>query len=168
MQHEEYRVKLLNDQGQLVGHKLRKEVDKRQDILHCADVLVFQGEQLLLSKIPATTLYGDCWGATTATMIREGEASEDAARRALQKELGIKDAQLILLGERFFVYPDGVKRLKSTFWCRVESAPEPNPEDIEELRTFNQMETQVLMEDSESVAPTLLGIWQTYRDKLPL
>ena len=80
MQHEDALVNVLDDQGNIIGTKLRKEINKRADIVHCADVIVIRPDQkIVLAKLPTGTLYENTWATTAATMIRAGEEAEDAA-----------------------------------------------------------------------------------------
>lgn len=164
---QESLIILLNDQGQVIGSKPRNEIDKVHDIVHCTDVLLMQSGELILSRVPEGNLYGGLLSASCATMVRVGEEAEAAAHRALQKELNIDTAQLTLLGEHFFTYPDGVKRLKTTFAADFEGNITANPKDIAELVYLTRDELEgALKEKPEQFAPTFLGLWEVYQHRI--
>ena len=160
---------ILDDAGNVVGSKPRKDIDKVKDAFWCSDVLVFDGNhQLLLSKIPVNNLYAGLWGSTTATILRENENPEDAAIRVLHKELGIENASPTKLGEKFFIYADGVKRKKSTYFIVSHHELRPNPEDIAELKAWNRSELEsFITSNPEQFAPTFLGIWESVKEMIP-
>ncbi len=169
MNHQDALVILLDESNAIIGSKPRKDIDKVHDVFWCADVLVFDtGHQLLLSKIPEGNLYSGLWATTTATLLREGETADIAALRSLKKELNIEGVTPTELGEHFFVYPDGVKRRKTTYFCTIDHAPMPNPADIAELRAWNRADLEsAIASTPELFAPTFLGIWEQYSSKLP-
>lgn len=155
-------VKILNDRGEHIGSKPRSEVDKVHDIVHCADVLLIQNGELTLSRVPEGNLYGGLLSASCATMVREGETAEAAAHRALGKELGI-DTTLTLVGEHFFAYADGVKRLKTTFTADFEGTLTPNPKDVAELVYLTRDEINTAIEKTPALfAPTFQELWKMY------
>ncbi len=169
MENGDQLVKILNDQGEMIGAKPRREVDKQHDILHCADVLVIQNGRLLLSRIPDTTLYGGTLGTSAASMVRDNETPEQAAIRALQKELNVTVSEVTLLGEKFYAFPDGVKRLKTSFVITHPDTITPNPADVSELVAFDraQIESQ-LSTNPNLFAPTFQALWQEYQTQLPI
>ncbi len=165
MDQNDFAIKILNEAGEVIGSKPRAEINKKSDIVHCADVLIVQGGKIVLAKIPVDgkALYGGMWAVPTATMVRVDESAEQAAHRSLQKELGVTGAALVFLGDHFFSYPDGVKRLKSTFTTTFAGALHPNPADVAELHSFTRDELEsAIHRTPEIFAPTFLGIWEVY------
>ena len=85
-----------------------------------------------------------------------------------KKELNIEGVTPTELGEHFFVYPDGVKRRKTTYFRAVDQAPTPNPADIAELRAWNRADLESTIRSTPEIfAPTFLGIWEQYSSSLP-
>src|SRR5690349_8236485 len=108
--HAEYPIALINDRGEQVGRKLRREVDKMVDLYHSVFVVVVTpDERLALSVIPTRpelpNIYAGQLGATVASICRDGESIETAARRALSEEIHLDDAQLYFLGDIFSTLP---------------------------------------------------------------
>lgn len=170
MQHGEYVVHVYDADGNPVGSKPRKDVDRKKDIVHCIDVFVFDAEgSMVLGRIPENNEWVPrAWAPPAATMLRVGESAEAAAARTLQKELGITGEELHNLGEHFFVYDDGVKRWKTTFWIRTNEPLHPNPEDVSELKSFTRAEIESAMPSDPAFHPILDSLWGIYGGNLPL
>lgn len=167
MQHGDFLVEIFDENGNKTGAKPRRDVDKVRDVVHCADVMLVQHGALVLARIPTTTLYGGRLTATTGTMVREGEAPDAAVRRALEKELGVVAAPLVHLSHDFFIYPDGVRRMKTTFSCVYDGNLHANPEDIAELVPMKRHELEVaIAKTSDAFAPTFLAVWGKYAGRL--
>ncbi len=168
MQPPDVLIKILNEQGTEVGAKPRREIDKRLDIVHCADAFIIQNHLLVLAQIPSTTLYGGTYSAPAATMIRLGESPEAAVERALATELGVSGANPIRLGEKFYAYPDGVKRLKTTFVFDWEGPITPNPDDVSAIFGFQRTELEAAMRTNPAqFSPTFQATWKDYGAVLP-
>src|SRR5688572_21475881 len=111
MEHSAHQVDILDKQGRVVGQKLRRDIDKLNDIHHSVHVFLItpQGE-LVLSAIPARedlpNLYPRKLGTTVATIRRSGETAQQAAVRSLARELFIDKAPVNLLGEKMFQLPE--------------------------------------------------------------
>ena len=162
----EDRVILLDEHAELAGSKLRQEINKKTDILYCVDILIFTDDRVLLVKTPDGSLYKDTWSSSCATMLRERETTEQAAWRCLKKELDIQTGELTELGERFFTYPDGVKRKKRTFTFITTQTPKPNPEDVSELKSWTRPEIEEAL-PRNIFAPTFVKMWEVYQTQLP-
>ncbi len=170
MNHQDFSVVLLDDHGQRIGSKLRRDIDKVHDVVHCVDVLVFDGDKLLINSIPGTTgqIYVNGLAPAPATMLRVDETTEEAAHRALKKELGIDGGELHLLGEHFYVYPDGIKRLKTVYWMQHSGAFTANPEDVANVRWMSREDvTTAMSTEPNSIAPVFTGVWDEYQSVLP-
>ncbi len=169
MNHQDALVIILNDSGKIIGSKPRKDIDKIKDIVWCCDVLVMNAEhQLFLSNIPAGHLYSGTWGSTAATMLRENELPGDAAFRALEKELGIEDVSITNIGEKFFIYDDGVKRKKTIYLCETEDTPTPNPNDIADIRAWTRTDLEsAILSNPTMFSTTFLQIWKLVNSELP-
>lgn len=170
MDHQDFSVVLVNEQGEVTGSKARREVDKEKDIVHCVDVLVFDGDRLLVSVIPARPgqIYPNQLANAPATMLRVDETTEEAGRRCLQKEVGIEGGELHLLGQHFFVYDDGVKRFKTAYWMNHVGPLTLNPDDVSDIHWMTRGEIEELMiEDPAIMAPVFKGVWDIYADQLP-
>lgn len=161
-------VPVFDEQENVIVTKPRSEIDKKNDIVYCVDVVVIRPNgHLILSKIPEGKLYKGQLASTAATMLRSEEEPLEAAKRGLKKELGLNDAKPQYLGKEFFTFPDGVKRFKSTFKLVFEGDLKPNPEDVEELVEFSpEAIDEMLKNGDQTLAPTFAAIWDRYKDHL--
>lgn len=173
LSHEEYDVDLLNEQGQVIGTKKRREVNKQTDILHGVYVLVFSpAGKLILSRIPQAPekgkLYGGRLGGTAATVVRHDEPRDVAARRVLATELFVDYADLTFLGQTFHFYEDGVRRLVSVYYCVHKEALMKNPEEQDDLVPMTREEVALAVASSpHQFSQPFLGIWHDHADQLP-
>ncbi|MEK7665453.1 MAG: NUDIX domain-containing protein [Patescibacteria group bacterium] len=171
--HEEFYVELLNERGEVVGTKKRKDVDKRMDFLHGVYVLVFsKDKKLVLCRIPQAAkqkkLYAGRLGATAATIVRHREPLEVAARRVLATELFIDYADLAMLGEKMECYEDEVRRLVAVFYCTHKEPVMQNPQEQDELVELTRKEVEHLIKsDPAKFSLPFLSLWEAYQDRLP-
>ena len=109
MQERNALIEVVDETGRSLGHKERKDVDKRKDILRAVYVLVENAEgKLLLARSQSDPIYPNLWGCSAAGLIRHGETAEDAAKRTVKRELGI-NVVLEETGSGFYDF-SGVKR----------------------------------------------------------
>ncbi len=174
MEHAEHLVDVLDANGNVTHHKARREIDKSKDIYHTIHVLLITPEKdILLSVIPTRedlpNLYSSHYGTTLATIRRHGETSDEAAVRALSRELFIDEVQPIKLGELFETLSDGHKSLMTVYYFQSEIPDAYSIVDIGSLVAMTPKEIDVLVETcSEDLAPNFKVLWQKYRTKLPL
>ncbi len=87
-------VTIFNENGLEIGKKPRKELDKQKDIFQAVYVRVFIGDKMLLTKVVkkeggiVKTNEGK-WGLPVATILRDGESSQDAFERACTSDIGV-------------------------------------------------------------------------------
>ncbi|HEX6462263.1 MAG TPA: hypothetical protein VFZ58_03235 [Candidatus Saccharimonadales bacterium] len=174
MEHASQLVDILSPEGTVSHTKARQDVDKTKDTYHAIYVLLITPEKdILLNVIPTRkdlpNLYSSRYGTTVATIRRHGETADEAAERAVSRELFIEGAKPIRLGESFEVLPDGHKVLASAYYFQSETPDTYSSVDIGRLVAMTPKELDILVEaDSEDLAPTLTMFWQKYRSKLPL
>ena len=163
MKHQDYRITILDQDSNPIGSKLRKDIDSVRDIVHVADVFVVQGKKLLLSRIPSLGLYPGRWSVSAMTMVREGEQVLTAAKRCLEKELGIVRGEVEILGEKFFRYSGGVQRHRTSFLCVCDEAISPNPDDVVEICFLSRHEIEkLLLSRRLDFSPTFFSLWDEY------
>jgi hypothetical protein len=166
MNHAEYLVDLVDENGTIVGSKPRREINKSTDLYHTVFVILrTRGNELILSKIPERkdlpNIYPGSIGATAATIRRHNETPGQASIRAVKNELYIEDAQLTHLSDGYAVLPDGRENYMSVY-RGTHSAPEEFSHiDIGSFVTFGQVELDdALRSNRGQFAPTFLAIWQ--------
>ncbi|EDK72251.1 NUDIX hydrolase [candidate division TM7 genomosp. GTL1] len=174
MEHSSHFVDVLDRTGKTVGKKRRGEIDKAHDIYKSAHILLITPEgEPILSYIKVRddlpNLYSNHYGATTATIIRTGETPEEAARRAVSRELFIDDADIRFVGESFQTMRDGKKEFVAFFYLIGDSPAIYSQTDINKLVPFspNSLDQQIA-EHRDKFAPNFDFVWHYYRSALPL
>ena len=168
MDHAAQLVDLVDEQGNAVSTKVRKDIRKATDLFHVILILVITPEgQIVLSKIPARTdlpnLYAHTLGATAGTIRRHGESPESAAVRTILQELRISSPEPEKLGESFETFMNGSRRYMTLY--RVINPPPTDfsHTDIESLQLFSPDDLDMLIQTQPDMfAPTFLRMWAHY------
>ncbi len=173
MEHSAYYVDILDSTGKIVGKKLRRDIDKLEDIHHAIHVMLItpRGE-LVLGVIPARedlpNLYPRRLGTTVATIRRSGETADSAALRALARELFIEEGDIKMMGEKMFRLPERLNYI-TAYYIVADPPPSYSVLDIDTLAVATTNELRAAMENRpDSIAPTLKVIWDEFGTKLPV
>jgi len=175
MQHDFHPVDLLNEKSEIIGQKPRRDIDKLVDIFHTIHVLLVTplGE-VVMSVIPVRedlpNVYANKLGTTVATIRRTEETDNQAAVRAVARELFIDDMPLTKLGSTYYdQLPPTPGSLFSVYYG-ISDVPESySMVDIDGLIVMSPHEIDELINtDPHSLAYSFLKVWKDYRDKLPL
>ncbi|HET9411456.1 MAG TPA: hypothetical protein VFO38_01260 [Candidatus Saccharimonadales bacterium] len=168
MGHQDELVVILNKEGEVVGSKPRKELNKRTDIHHTVFVqLITPDKKLVMAQIPQRedlpNLYPYRWGTTMATIVRVDESALGAATRGLKRELHFQRATPELLGEKMLQLPDGV-HIKATCYRMTSEVPRLFSEkDIAELRTRSLEQVRDLVDNHPAMlTPTFIELWTNH------
>jgi hypothetical protein len=174
MEHAKHLIDLVDKQGNPVGQKMRRDVDKLHDLYHSIHILLVTPlGQLVFSRIPTRedlpNIYTNQLGTTVTTIRRTGETAEQAAARAVSRELFIDEADLHHLDDRFDQLKNGQQSYVSAYYL-VADAPEIySKTDSEGFVTISPSEfRKELINHPERFAPSLVEFWNIYRDRLPL
>lgn len=174
MEHGSHLVDIIDQNGQPVAQKPRKEIDKTKDLYHSVHTLLISplGE-LVLTQIPERkdlpNIYANQLGATVATIKRSDETPDEAAQRSVARELFIDNADLQQLGSGLYTLSDG-KSFYMTAYYLIGSAPETySHTDSAGFTAIAPARLRKLInEDPHLFAPTFMGFWQSYHDQLPV
>lgn len=169
-----YDVDLLDKDGKIVGKKQRYQIQKPQDIYHTTHIILItpRGE-LVLSTIPVRedlpNLYARKIGTTVATIRRSGETALEAAQRSMSRELFIDEMPLTEVGEQMFHHAGGHTNFV-TFYYGIAEPPESfSVLDIESLVVMTPHQLKDIIENEpEELAASLIDIWDAYNQRLPL
>ena len=175
MQHDFHPVDLLNEHQEIIGQKTRRDIDKLVDIFHTIHILLITplGE-IVMSVIPLRedlpNVYADKLGTTVATIRRTDESDDEAAVRAVARELFIDDMPLTKLGTKYYEHLPPTPGSLFSVYYGVSDVPESySMVDIDGLIVMSPTEIDALIEnDPHSLAYSFLKIWKDFRDKLPL
>ncbi|HSX28010.1 MAG TPA: NUDIX domain-containing protein [Candidatus Saccharimonadales bacterium] len=174
MEHAAHNVDILDETGSIVGHKLRREIDKLHDIFHVIMVFLItpEGEIVLtpiLDRTDLPNLYPGQLSIPVGTIRRTDETAEAAARRSVARELFIDDADVKFVGEGPIDYGDKIKRYVSVFYVVGDPPKVFSKTDIGEMFTITPRElTKRLKASPKDFAPSLRITWERYLDKLPV
>jgi len=174
MEHSAHLVDVLDDSGNIIGQKRRKDIQKESDIYHAVyGLLVTPEGNMVVSAIRNRTdlpnLYAKQIGVPVATIRRSGESAQQAAKRSWARELFIEDPELHFLGEGLVTLPDGRQTFVSVFYAIGDAPDIFSSTDIDELTTVNPSDLRSkLLAQPGAFAPTFRYIWQQYAQKLPL
>lgn len=174
MEHGRYLVDLVDEHGNVIDKKPRKDVDKKVDVYHSVHILLVtpRGE-LVLGKIPARkdfpNLYSNQLGVTVATIKRSNESADRAAVRAISRELFIDDARIYHVGDKFHHLPDGHRTYLSAYYLVGNPPATFSATDINGLTTLTTREfRERLLDAPQDIAPTFIAFWETYYQQLPV
>jgi len=173
MEHGTHSVDLVDENGLVVGTKLRREIDKSHDNYHTVYTLVISPVgRVVLARIPTRedlpNLYVNRFGASVATIRRTEESPMTAAQRSVARELYIDDAEVVPVGGGFF-HTDGCGTYVSVYYLIADPPRTYSSTDIAELKEFSPRElSESMKENPEIFAPNLLKLWERYYSRLPL
>jgi len=132
------------EEGHVIGRALRSECHGNPDLIHrTAHVLVFNArEALLLQKRSENKdIQPGKWDTSVGGHLDIGETYEEAARREMAEELGIRDAPLLPLYDypmRNEIESENVR----TYLCTYDGSITPDPKEISEARFWTMEEIE--------------------------
>lgn len=173
MEHGTHSVDLVDENGLVVGTKLRREIDKKHDTYHTIYTLVVSPVgRIVLARIPTRedlpNMYDGRYGASVATIRRTEESPMAAAQRSVARELYIDNAEVVPVGGGFF-RTDGRGTYVSVYYLIADTPRTYSSTDITELTEFNPRElSEEMKEHPEKFAPNLVRLWERYHKRLPV
>jgi hypothetical protein len=174
MEHAAHLVDVLDKEGTVIGHKPRNAINKAIDIYHSILItLVTPRGEIVLGVIPPRedlpNYYARLMGATTATIRRTGETPDQAARRCVQRELFIDQADIQLLGDLTMDLPEGRTMYATAYYMVGDPPPSYSVIDIDTLAVVTTQQLRdILLNHPNELAPTFRHIWDAYHHKLPV
>lgn len=170
MEHEEYPISIFDEQGNKIGTKPRKDIDKEKDIFRMALIFVRNNKrELWLTKIPEKK--GNLWigkyCVSAATIVREKEKPALAAARALKEELGITGKPTLYAFKERLYTMGTIKQFLSCFVTPTSQTLQPNKERNGEgqwvkISIINAM----LKQHQEKFSPLFYIAWQRCKGQL--
>jgi len=165
MNYNDVLISILDDTGKVVATKPRGSVDKLHDVLRVVHVLVFHSGQLYLGRIPTregyATPFSGKLGATVATVVREDETNNEAARRAILKETLLRRYNEPKFLQEHFSVVAGRKRFVSVYAleaCEDLTTDKMNKDEIAEIIPVSKVELEMKLQKPEEFTDTFLGI----------
>ena len=174
MEHKDFQVDLVNENGRIVGHKRRGDIDKTRDVFHSVHILMITPRsELVLSNLPERSdlpnMYSRRLSTTVATIRRHGETPVQAARRGLRREL-LMDIRLVHdLGDNLLRLPGGLRTFMSGFYVLAEPPTDFSTMDIESLKSMRVPRFRAALKSNpDHFTPTLRAFWEWWSGQLPL
>ena len=149
MQSDDTIIPVYDTAGNIIDRKRRDQIDRQQDIIKSAMVMLINPQGQCYVVQPVQTAYPGKWLTSAATMVREGEAPDKAIKRCLESELGIT-SDPTPLGKKF-ADMDGVRRFLHMYYLRTSEQPRHNPQDSSQTRWVEQ--TYIRMAVNEFAPP---------------
>ncbi len=154
---DEEKVVLVDDHGKSVGYELKKNVHRRKTPLHLAfSVFLFNssGKTLLQQRSALKKTWPLAWSNSCCGHPLPGETVEQAARRRLWEELGIKDAALktAIPDFRYCAQKDGVQEneLCPVLIGFTDSEPNIDPSEVNAVKYVDWEELEAMCNDPHS------------------
>jgi len=125
-------VDWVDASDQVVGRVARADVHRLRAGFRVVHVFLFDREgRLLIHQLSPRKRLAGHWGSSVAGGVKAGEAPEEAARREIREEMGIRPPPLRWLGKVRLEDQGATKFLY--LYAGVVDAPErvqPNPEEV--------------------------------------
>jgi isopentenyldiphosphate isomerase len=107
---------LVNDNDEIIGHKLRSELVDADRWRICSVLLINDKHEVLIAQRAATKRHSPLkWGPSCAGTLSKGESYEECAARELAEELGVRGVELKVLSYDKYDDDIGSKRYCKTF-----------------------------------------------------
>lgn len=174
MEYGEEKVRVFDTKGIPFGIKMRKEINKQKDIVHAVHVLLHNGKEFFICRIPQNMQYPNMYtnklSTTAATMVRSGENPTQAAERALTREIQPTPSGAPIFLHESFESIGETKRWLSLFALQVDSSI--TSKDVElspkiEVMTRVDIEDEIRLHPKE-FAPSFLILWERAKQKFPV
>jgi isopentenyldiphosphate isomerase len=126
-------------------------------------VLVFNAENkvYLQKRSKSKLVYPGRWDLSATGHVQRGESCEDAALREAHEELGLTLTRLKLKQELQASADTGFEFISLFTAGRVDEAPWPNPNELEDGHFFDRDEVGLLVEQlREQLTPGLVYFYE--------
>ena len=130
---------IVDDNNRIIGKESFEKVYENKLGHRIVHVFVFNSRgQLLLQKRAKTKSFCPGYLCTAAAgHVRSGESYEDAGKRELFEELGIKNTDIEKLHEFLHIKSDGTKKFLCLFKCVWDAEIKLNYHEVESARFYD-------------------------------
>lgn len=123
------KVALYDWQGNQISHKLRGEIEKREDLIGHAGILIIGDERKIYVTKPKHSLWPNQWAGSAAGLILYDELPQKAIMRIAESELAIRIKPVLLT--KGFYSNNGIQRYYFLFYAHAHNDIRLNHDDIE-------------------------------------
>lgn len=145
----------VDEQDRVLGVVPRSRVQEEGLITRCTYIFVFNSAGLLCmhQRTLHKRLYPGYWDVAAGGLVSAGETYLQGARRELEEELGVVDAELKPHGRFFFEAP-GSRLWGAFFSCCWDGPISMQPEEVQGVRWIDPR--QPWQRDDEQYSPDSL------------
>lgn len=138
------RILIVDESDNILGTEDKEKCHDGKGILHRAFLAIAfndKGEVLIAKRSKNKRLWPEYWDATVASHVREGETYEEAARKRVYEELGIKPTGIKFLFK--FTYHTAYEDVGSenevcaVLACTYKGKPRPSDAEISETKLIS-------------------------------
>ncbi|MBI4895224.1 MAG: hypothetical protein HY831_01895 [Candidatus Aenigmarchaeota archaeon] len=163
-------VDILDENGFSIGVKSKEYIDSTKDNIPVVYVVVYNSFcEVFLVELSGEddkkNLFYQKYSISSSEVLNRGEKPEDAAKKALLRNLSIS-ATPQFLGESFFTFNKS-KRLGYFFALKYDGEIEINL-DVAEKGEFvaREMVDNMFLQDPDLYTPSFVEFWNKFSDKL--
>ena len=154
---------LMSEAGKPIGFASREECHRGAGRLHWGYILLLHypdGKFLLTRRADTKKCGAGLWDASVVSHVLSGETLFEAIERRAREEVSISISKFTNLGA--FVYTASYGEYSENEYCSVvvgstDQVPDPNPEEISEIRFLNFVQLQ----DAIKAYPKTFAPWLT-------
>jgi len=137
---------VVDKKDNIIGRATRKECHSNKNLIHrSVMILLFngKGELLLQKRSMKMDMHPGKWTVSSSGHVDAGESYEEAAKRELKEELGIKT----VLNPSFKVLFDGKEEteMEMVLTGHSEGPFRPDPEEVDEVSFFGMGKVKNMM-----------------------
>lgn len=130
----------VNELDETLGTITRKEAHTNKDYIHRAVIILVyntSGHILLQKRSMTKDMYAGAWATSCSGHVGAGQSYEEAAKRELWEELGIKVTDsLEFLFKDLFRSPEETEYI-AVFKYITDQPPKKSDEEVAEVKYFN-------------------------------
>lgn len=155
-------IDIVDDNDNVLRQATRKEMHEKSLLHRSSHVFVFnsKGEIFVHKRASILKLYPGMYDVKVGGVVRAGESYEDAAKRELEEEVGIKNAELeYLFGIKF--RSDRNNNNRQVFRCVYDGKIKLQPEEVESGRFMTVDEAKKMMADGK-LSPSAVHVFEEY------
>ncbi len=155
-------VDVVDDDDNVIRQVAWKEMHEKSLLHRSSNVFVFnsKGEIFVHKRASILKLYPGMYDVKMGGVVRAGESYEDAAKRELEEEAGIKNAELAYLFSIKF-RSDRNNNNRKVFSCVYDGKLKLQPEEVESGRFMTINEAKKMMADGK-LSPSAVHVFREY------
>ncbi len=149
---------VVNEKDEVIGKETRPDVYKKALGHRVVHIFVFNevGELALQLRSATSSYRPHHWGSTAAGHVQTGETYEEAAKRELEEEVGIK-APIEFL-DKFYYTAEGYKKFLGVFKAKWNDALTSTSEEGSDIRFIAIPKIKSMERDGTLFMPETLFI----------